>query len=177
VGSNNDIMKKVLILGPSGTGKTTICRDLGKKLDLKVLHLDSVYWQKDWENIDKQEFDFKIRKFLTKNDKFVIDGNYTNNKHFKYRLDIADTIIFLDFGTKKALEGIYDRANRFRHQVRSDMAEGCVEGIDQVFLKYVAGYYKFRAKYLKARIKEYENRKTVLIFKTRDELYNWYNSL
>lgn len=170
-------MKKIIILGPSGTGKTTICRELGRKLDLKPLHLDSVYWQKDWEHMDKQEFDLWIRKFLTKNDGFVIDGNYTNNKHFRYRLDIADTIIFLDFGTKKALAGIYERASNFKHQVRSDMAEGCVEGIDQVFLKYVAGYNKLKGKYLKAIIKEYENRKTVLIFKTREELYNWYNSL
>ena len=107
----------------------------------------------------------------------MIDGNYINNKHFKYRLDLADTIIFLDFGTTKALEGIYERARIFKHQVRSDMADGCVEGIDQVFLKYVAGYYNFRAKHLKAEIKKYSKLKTVLIFKTREELYDWYNSL
>ena len=166
-----------MLLGPSGTGKTTWCRNIGEKLDLKILHLDSVYWKRDWQNIDKEEFDVWMRTFLTKHDKWVIDGNYSNNKHFKYRLDLADTIIFLDFGTNTALKGIHERAEKYKHQVRSDMAEGCVEGIDQVFLKYVASYYKFRAKYLKAIIGQYKNKKTVLIFKNRKELYDWYNSL
>ena len=170
-------MNRILVLGPSGTGKTTLCRMLGEKLGLDILHLDSVYWLKDWQNIDKKTFDLWMKKFLTKHRKFVIDGNYSNNKHFKYRLDIADTIIFLDFGTEKALEGIHKRAAMFKHQVRSDMAVGCVEGIDQVFLKYVASYYQYRAKYLIAKIKQYENKKKVLIFKTREELYDWYNSL
>lgn len=170
-------MRKVLILGPSGSGKTTLCRRLGEKLDLEVLHLDSVYWLKDWQNIDKNAFDIKMKKFLRTNSRFVIDGNYTNNKHFKYRLDLADTIIYLDYGTNQSLKGIYQRASEYKHQVRSDMAEGCVEGIDQVFLKYVANFDKFKGKYLKAKIKKYDNKKNVLIFKSREELNNWYNSL
>ena len=116
-------------------------------------------------------------KFLTKNREWIIDGNYHNNKHFNYRIDLADTIIFLDFGTQVSLKGIHKRADQYKHLVRSDMAEGCVEGIDQIFLQYVAFYHKFRAKRLKAIVKKQQNKKNVLIFKTRDELYNWYNSL
>ena len=170
-------MKRILVLGPSGTGKTTLCRMLGQKLGLQELHLDSVYWLKDWQNIDKETFDLKMKQFLIKHKEFVIDGNYTNNKHFKYRLDLADTIIFLDYGTNQALKGIHQRAHDFKHQVRSDMAEGCVEGIDQVFLKYVANFNKFKAKYLKARIQKYDKKKKVLIFKSREELNKWYHSL
>lgn len=168
---------KIAILGGSGTGKTTVCRDLGKKLSIPALHLDSVYWVKDWEHIDKTEFHSYMKKFFQKNKSWVIDGNYMNNEHFKYRLDLADIIIFLDYGTKKSLEGIYERAHKFKHQVRSDMAEGCVEGVDQVFLHYVAGYYKYKSKFLIATIKKYSNRKKVYVFKNREELYNWYNSL
>lgn len=175
--SDDPLMQRIIILGPSGSGKTTLGRKLGEKLGLETLHLDSVYWLKDWENIDKEAFDKVIRNFLTKHKKFVIDGNYRNNKHFKYRLDMADTIIFLDFGTQQSLKGIFERANTFKHRVRSDMAEGCVEGIDQVFLKYVASYYKFRAKHLKSICRKYSSKKNVLIFKSREELYDWYNSL
>ena len=165
-----------MVLGPSGTGKTTLCRQIGDKFGLKELHLDSVYWLKNWENISKEDFDVWMKTFLAKNDHWVIDGNYSNNKHFTYRLELADTIIFLDFGTQLSLKGIHKRANEFKHQVRSDMAEGCVEGIDQVFLQYVATYDKFRAKFLKAVISKYKNKKNVLIFKNREELYTWYNS-
>lgn len=170
-------MKRIMILGSSGTGKTTLCRRLGEKLHLNTLHLDSVYWKKDWENITKPEFDRYMKDFLTKHDNWVIDGNYTNNKHFTYRLDLSDVIIFLDFGQQVSLQGIHERASDYKHQVRSDMAEGCVEGIDQVFLKYVAGFHKTKAKYLQAIAKKYGNKKQVLIFKNREELYNWYNSL
>ena len=169
-------MNKIVVLGASGTGKTTVGRRLSEKLGIKALHLDSVYWLKDLENISKEEFDRHMKDFLMKNRKWVIDGNYSNNKHFKYRLDAADTIIFLDFGRQVSLKGIHERANEFKHLVRSDMAEGCVEGIDQVFLQYVA-FYQPRALKLKAIINKYKNKKNVLIFKNRNELYSWYNSL
>ncbi len=169
-------MKRILILGSSGTGKTTLCRDLGNKLNIKLLHLDEVYWKKDWENISKEDFDDYMKLFLAKNDAWVIDGNYTNNLHFKYRLDLADTIIFLDFGVNVSLKGIHKRARKYKHITRSDMAEGCIEGIDQVFLQYVA-FYDYRNKMLKATIKKYENKKRVLIFKNRKELFDWVNAL
>lgn len=169
-------MNRIVILGSSGTGKTTLCRMLSDKLHIKALHLDSVYWLKDWNNLNKEQFDIYMKEYLRKNNRWVIDGNYSNNNHFTYRLNLADTIIFLDFGTQLSLQGIHKRAQEFKHQVRSDMAEGCLEGIDQVFLQYVT-FYQHRANRLKAIISKYKSKKNVLIFKTRDELYNWYNSL
>lgn len=169
-------MKRIVILGSSGTGKTTLGVMLSQKLHIQAVPLDSVYWLKDWDHISKEDFDKYMKHYLRKNKEWVIDGNYSNNKHFTHRLKLADTIIFLDFGTQLSLQGIHKRATEFKHQVRSDMATGCVEGIDQVFLQYVA-FYAPRAKRLKAIISKYKNKKNVLIFKTRDELYNWYNSL
>lgn len=169
-------MKRIMILGSSGTGKTTLSRFLSQKLKLSVLHLDSVYWKKDWEHIDKEEFDLYMRNYLLKNKSWVIDGNYSNNKHFHYRKNLADTIIYLDFGVSKSLQGIFERAEEYKHQVRSDMAEGCTEGVDQVFLQYVA-FYEKRNRLLKAIVSKEKEKRTVLIFKTRKELYDWYNSL
>lgn len=168
--------RRIVVLGSSGTGKTTLCRKLGNKFNIKELHLDSVYWKEDWDHLDKEEFDAYMRNFLGNNDSWVIDGNYSNNKHFKYRLDLATTIIFLDFGVQASLKGIHERAGKYKHQTRSDMADGCIEGIDQIFLQYVAFYDK-RAKKLIATINKYKNRKEILIFKNREELYDWYNSL
>lgn len=166
-------MKRVIILGPSGTGKTTLCREMGERFHLTELHLDSVYWQKDWNHIDKDEFHKWMISFFQKHNNWVIDGNYSNNRHFHLRLKLADTIILLDYGTKAALQGIHERAQQYKHQVRSDMAEGCIEGIDQIFLKYTAFYYKKRIKWLRAIIRKYQNQKQVLIFKSRKELHNW----
>ena len=170
-------MKRIVVLGPSGTGKTTLCRRLGDKLQIPELHLDTVYWLKDWEHIGKEEFHQWMLQFFLKHDSWVIDGNYSNNRHFKLRLQLADTIILLDFGRQVSLHGIHERAKEYKHQVRSDMAEGCVEGIDQVFLQYTAFYHKERIKWLKSQIRKYKHKKNILIFKTRDELHNWFNEL
>jgi adenylate kinase family enzyme len=168
---------KILVLGPSGTGKTTICRELSKKLTIPPLHLDSIYWQENWGRIDKDDFHKYMKTFLLKNKDWVIDGNYTNNKHFKMRLALSDIIIYLDYGKMESLKGIHERASKFKHQVRSDMAAGCYEGIDHVFLNYVNNFDVFKGKYLKALIQKYNKKKKVLIFKNRKELYNWYHSL
>jgi len=165
-----------MILGPSGTGKTTVSRLLGEKLGLKILHLDNVYWEKDWHNISKEEFDKYMQTFFKKYRKWVIDGNYTNNRHFQYRLDLADTIVLLDFGLQVSLKGIHQRAKEFKHRHRSDMAEGCIEEIDQEFLQYVA-FYQEKGRYVKAIIKQYEKKKKVLIFKSRKEIHDWISTL
>ncbi len=169
-------MNKVVILGASGTGKTTICRILGEKLNVKILHLDSVYWKKDWDNINKSDFNKYMKRFLLENKTWVIDGNYSNNLHFDYRLEACDTIVYLDFGIQVSLHGIHERAKKYKHISRADMAEGCIEGIDQEFLQYVA-FYRNKNMLLKAHIKKYENKKKVLIFKSREELNSWVNNL
>lgn len=168
---------KIMILGPSGTGKTTICRQLSEKLNIPLLHLDSVYWKKDWERISKDDFHHFMRHYLSKHNSWAIDGNYTNNIHFKARLDLADIIVYLDYGKQVSLQGIHNRAKTFKHQVRPDMAPGCYEGIDNIFLTYVNNFDVFKGKYLKALINQYKKKKQVLIFKTREELYDWYHSL
>lgn len=170
------MMNKILVLGASGTGKTTTCKMLGEKLNLKILHLDSVYWKKNWDNISKTEFDKYMKNFLLENKKWVIDGNYSNNRHFDYRLDACDTIVYLDFGIQVSLRGIHERAKKYKNISRDDMADGCIEGIDQEFLQYVA-FYRKKNMLIKAYIKKLEKKKRVLIFESREELNSWVNTL
>jgi adenylate kinase family enzyme len=170
-------MKRILILGPSGTGKTTLSRRLAERLEIPTLHLDTVYWIRDWEHLSKDEFHQWMAHYLKEHPSWVIDGNYTNNRHFDLRLKLADTIILLDYGTQAALKGIHERAATYKHQVRSDMAEGCVEGIDQAFLQYVAFYYKTRMKWLKAMVMRHQGQKRILVFKNRDETMRWLSTL
>ena len=162
-------LNRVVILGRSGTGKTTLAKLLSHKLHMPYLHLDSVYWKKNWESLPKPIFNKKIRMYLKKHPRFVMDGNYTNTETFMERLMIADTIILLDYDKTVALKGIIKREKQYKHRYRSDMAEGCIENIDQEFLHYVYRFDKKNIR-LKACIRSFIGNKKVYIFRSREDL-------
>ncbi|MFP4287258.1 MAG: GNAT family N-acetyltransferase [Candidatus Izemoplasmataceae bacterium] len=172
----NTKLHKVIILGSSGSGKTTLSKKLATILDVPYLHLDSVYWLKDWQSLDKETFAQKVRTYILRHPKFVMDGNYTNSITFMERLRIADTIILLDFGREVALNGIYKRAETYKHTFRSDMAEGCIEAVDQEFLHYV---YDFKDKMHRMIVcaMQFKYEKQVLWFTSRKQLNRWLEDL
>lgn len=49
-------MRKVLIIGSGGAGKSTLARQVGKILGLDVIHLDAVYWRRGWTEPPKPEW-------------------------------------------------------------------------------------------------------------------------
>ena len=67
--------KRILIIGCGGAGKSTLARQLGKKLNLPVVHLDKIWWLPNWQNRTKEEFDILLKEELTK-PCWIIDGNY-----------------------------------------------------------------------------------------------------
>jgi adenylate kinase family enzyme len=54
-------MKRILIIGCGGAGKSTLARQLGDKLGLPVVHLDKLFWHPGWVESSKEEIDEKIR--------------------------------------------------------------------------------------------------------------------
>jgi adenylate kinase family enzyme len=41
-------MQRILVIGSSGTGKSTLARQLASKLALPIIHLDKEYWLPGW---------------------------------------------------------------------------------------------------------------------------------
>ena len=165
-------MNKILIFGSSGSGKTTLSKILNKKLNIPYLHLDSIYWVHDWQSVEREVFNSRVREFINTHTRFIIDGNYTNFSNYMERLRLADTIIVLDYPLSTNLKGIIRREQKYKHRYRSDMATGCIEELDQEFLHYV---YRFKKKQERmiASIEQFKGQKTILRFKSREDLMHW----
>lgn len=130
-------MKRILVLGSSGSGKSTFTRELGKRLGIEAIHLDSYYWQPNWTSLPAEEWNQKL-KALLESDSWVMDGNYPSS--LSLRLKYADTVFFLEQGRIKSLLRCVGRFFKYRGQNRPELAPGCTEKIDLDFLNWIWNY-------------------------------------
>jgi len=134
------LIKRVMILGSSGSGKSTMAQRLGEITGLPVTHLDSISWLPGWVEAPKDEFDKQLRE-IVRGDAWIIDGNY-RSWALDARLERADTVIFLDFNRYVCLLRAFKRRIMFHGKTRPDMGEGCPEKIDMWLIKWIWGYPK-----------------------------------
>lgn len=107
-------MKRIIIIGCPGSGKSTFARELQKRTNLPLYYLDMLYWNADRTTVPKEEFRRRLGEVLQK-DRWIIDGNY--NSTMEMRMAVCDTVIVLDYPTEVCLAGIHAR----RGKVRPDM--------------------------------------------------------
>ncbi|MEZ4883558.1 MAG: hypothetical protein R3E32_02385 [Chitinophagales bacterium] len=93
-------MKKILVIGSGGSGKSTLSLQLQKILQIPLIHLDEYYWCANWVESTKSEWEQKVRQ-LMEGETWIMDGNYSST--LELRLTKADTVIFLDFPRIKCI--------------------------------------------------------------------------
>jgi adenylate kinase family enzyme len=130
-------MRKVLVIGPGGAGKSTLASQLGKLLEVEVLHLDKFYWQPGWVETEKAEWLSTVNALLSR-DAWVMDGNYSGT--LAARFEACDTVIFLDTPRVLCLWRVLKRALMYRKRSRPDMAEGCPEKLSWEFVLWIWNY-------------------------------------
>ena len=103
-------MKRVLVIGSPGAGKSTFARKLRDGTGLPLYYLDMVWHRSDRTNISREEFDQRLCEILEK-DRWIVDGNYLRT--LEMRLNACDTVFFLDTRWKSACRewnpGLEDR--------------------------------------------------------------------
>ncbi|MGL5478868.1 MAG: topology modulation protein [Clostridium sp.] len=157
--------KKIIVLGCSGSGKSTLSKKLGEILNIRVIHLDKLYWNENWVPVSLEEFDKRLDFEMSK-ESWIIDGNF--GRTIPKRLERCDTVIYLDYKRRVCIRGDLKRFITNYGKTRSDMGKGCIEKIDIEFLSWIWNFNKnYRIEYLKM-IKESKG-KDIYIVSSRKE--------
>jgi adenylate kinase family enzyme len=159
-------MKRVLVIGPGGSGKSTFARRLGQILGREVKHLDSFYWRAGWTKPSPEEW-IKTVNELIGAESWIIDGNYGGT--LAQRVERCDTIIFLDMPRLLCMWRITKRRLTYRNRSRPDMAEGCTEKLDLEFISWVWNYtHRSRPNVVKLINENQANKKIVWLRSNAD---------
>ncbi|HEX3248744.1 MAG TPA: DNA topology modulation protein [Pyrinomonadaceae bacterium] len=130
-------MRRILVIGSGGSGKSTVATRLGALLNLEVSHLDKFFWQPGWVKPATEDWVQAVTELMNR-DSWILDGNYSGTLELRFQK--CDTIIFLDLSRWLCLWRIVRRVLRYRNDLRPDMAEGCQEKLDLEFVRWVWNY-------------------------------------
>lgn len=125
-------MRRILIIGGNGAGKSTFSYELEKRLGFPLIHLDQIYWHGCWEVTPREKFLERMEEEIKK-EQWIMDGN--NVRSLSQRLPYADTVFWFEFPPIVCVTNILKREWKYRKKVRPDMPDECVSRLDVKFLK------------------------------------------
>jgi len=160
-------MKKILVIGSCGAGKSTLSRKLSFKLNLPIIHLDQEYWKPGWKETPKNEFEARVRE-LIKRPSYIMDGNYAST--LDIRLSEADHLIFLDYPTRITFWRVLWRIIGNYGKTRPDMTEGCLERFDLEFLHYVLMFNLISRKRITKILEKHKDQVNIVALKNDKEV-------
>ncbi|MBN2541159.1 MAG: AAA family ATPase [Bacilli bacterium] len=145
-------MDRILIIGSPGSGKSTLAKQLAKKTGIALLHLDQIFHIDNYNHISREELKKKIERFISENDRFIIDGNYSGTLPF--RLGFSDTVILFNLDTSTCLNNVLRRIKD--NLPRDDIASGFDNSIlHEDFIEYVKHFRTERLPYIRELLKDF----------------------
>jgi len=163
-------MKKVIVIGCPGSGKSTFARALHDITGLPLYHLDMLYWNADRTIVAQDVFRARLAEVIVK-DNWIIDGNYGST--MELRLQACDTVFFLDYPLDVCMDGIISRRGKERPDMPWIESE---DDVDEEFIEFVKNYNSENRPEVVALLEKYAD-KEITIFKSRTEEDNFLREL
>lgn len=162
-------MKKVIVIGCPGSGKTTFAEKLNKLTGLPLYYLDAVWHKPDKTHIPREEFDQRISEIFA-TPEWIIDGNY--NRTIETRLKECDTVFLFDLPIDVCLLGATERIGKGRYDLPWIEKE-----LDPEFEGFIKAFSKTSLPQIYELIEKYKENRRIFIFKSREESDDFLNGL
>jgi adenylate kinase family enzyme len=156
-----------MVIGCSGSGKTTFATELGRILGREVIHLDFLYWNPGWIETEKMKWKGIVEEVVSR-DQWVIDGNYGGT--IDIRLANADAIIFLDISRYACLWRVLKRRILYHGKTRPDLPAGCPEKLDWEFIRWIWTFPRRSRPMILEKLKYYANKKVIITLRSNKDI-------
>ena len=154
-------MKRAIVIGSPGAGKSTFARRLRDRTGIPLVHLDMIWHQPDRTTISREAFDRKLSDIL-KTDAWIIDGNY--GRTLELRLQSCDTVFLLDYPLEVCLASVAARIGKQREDL-----PWTEEEFDEEFRQWIIDFPLSELPRIYKLLDQYGAELEVHIFKTREE--------
>ena len=95
-------MKRVVVFGTTGSGKSWLANRLSERTGLRVIELDALYWGPNWQGATDHLFRHRVEREtvpLAGDDSgWIVVGNYGQVRDLTWHL--ADTLIWFDLPSR-----------------------------------------------------------------------------
>lgn len=127
--------ERILVIGCSGTGKSTLAQAIASRLDLVYVSMDrDIFWLPGWKTRSRHEARSLIEQAVA-GPRWIMDGNSPGT--LPLRLPRTQIVLWRRPPRRVALWGVFSRWLRYRGGTRPEMAPGCPERLNWKFLKYI----------------------------------------
>lgn len=101
------VMKRINVIGTSGSGKSRFSRQLAEALGYQYIEMDAIFWKPNWQKPTDEEFFSALESKLV-SDTWVLDGNYNRTGPIKWPR--VDTVIWIDYSFTRTIYQAVKRA-------------------------------------------------------------------
>ena len=174
--------KRIVVIGTTSSGKSTLAEALAKKLGGDFIELDALHWEPNWTEAPTEVFRERVKN-ATNSPTWVAAGNYRVVRDILWSK--AESIIWLDYSFPLVFGRLWRRTwRRWWHQ--EELWNGNRENIwthfklwsqESLFHWIVRTYWRRKREYSKQFSLPEHQHLTVIRFRAPEETDRWLNSL